>query len=181
MLTLKSICQVNPNQYEIEIDNLLQKKNPKYYNGLKNILLEYEDELIAKKILLEGTYQSYAGLLKQIAKQENPTFSISYDLRSALKQLGDGISTIMPSIESSLISNKYLNLNNSKDFVFNQMISEMVHNGMELDRSIFAKTCLEVYDEKDFELPMVKLKILRVIDPKLNLIVYSYAGGPNQN
>ena len=179
MFTSKSICQVTSNQYEIEIDNLLQKKNPEYYNGLKNILLEYEEELIAKQIILDRTYQSYAELLKQIFEGERPNFSISYDLQNSLKQLGDGISAIMPSIESSLISKKYLNLNHSKDFIFNQRISEMAHNGIELNRSSFAKTFLQVYDEKDLDLPMVKLKILRFIDPKLDLIVYTYIGKPN--
>ncbi len=179
MFTSKSICQVTSNQYEIEIDNLLRNKNPEYYNGLKNILSEYEEELIAKQIILDGTYQSYAGLLKQISKQEKPDFSVSYDIQNALKQLGDGISTIMPSIESSLISKKYLNQNNSKDFFFNQRISEMVQNGIELDRSVFAKTFVEVYDEKDLNLPMIKLNILCLIDPNTDSVLYLYAGRPN--
>ena len=75
------------NQYEIEIDNLLKKKNPEYHDGLKDILLEYEKELIANRIIPDGTYQSYAGLLKQISKNERSDFSISYDLQNSSNNL----------------------------------------------------------------------------------------------
>ncbi|WP_343486850.1 hypothetical protein [Allomuricauda sp. d1] len=167
------------NQYGVEIDKLLQNKNPDYHNGLKNILSDYQQELISKGIIPDGTYQSYAGLLKQISTEEKPELSIAYDLKESLEGLGNGISKIMPSIESSLIAKNYLNPDNSKDFIFNQKISELVQNGQEMDRSIFARTLLEVYDEKDFELPLVKLKFFRFLDPKSDFIVYSYIGRPN--
>lgn len=178
VLTQKSICQVSSNQYEIEIDNLLQKKNPDYHSGLNSILSDFEEELIAKRIIQDGTFQSYAELLKQISKEKKPDFSISYDLQNSLEKLGDGISKMMLSIESSLISKKYLNQNNSKDFVLYQRLSKMSNSGMKLDRSVIAKTLLEVYNEEDLDLPMVKLKIFRLIDPKVDFIIYTYVGRP---
>ncbi|MEH6514857.1 hypothetical protein [Maribacter arcticus] len=84
----KANCQMTTNEYEVEIDKLLAEKNPDYYDGLKKILSEFPKSLISKGIIVDGTYQSYAGLLKQISEDDKMAFQIEYDLKRVLKRLG---------------------------------------------------------------------------------------------
>jgi hypothetical protein len=177
MFTTKINCQVKTNSYEI--DKLLSKKNPEYYSGLKATLSEFQKELISKQLIADGTYKSYVGLLKQISENDKFEFDIAYNLKEKLEGLGDGITKIMPSIESSLLAQNYLNIENSKDFSFNQKISELVNNGQRLNRSMFANLIMVVYDQEDFELLLIKLKICRFIDPKSDFAVTVYVGKPN--
>lgn len=167
------------NEYEVEIDKLLAEKNPDYYDGLKKILSEFQKGLISKGIIADGTYQSYVGLLKQISEDDRMEFEIEYDLKRALKQLGEGITKNMPSIESTLLARNYWNIENSKGFLFNQKVSELFQNGQELNRSIFSELMLDTYSEDDFQLPLIKLKIFRFLDPNSESIMYIYAGRPN--
>ncbi|WP_337301838.1 hypothetical protein [Sediminicola sp. 1XM1-17] len=178
LFTTKINCQVTSNIYEVEIDKLLAKKNPNYYDGLARVLSEFEKGLISKGIIVDGTYQSYVSLLKQISKDDKMEFEIEYDLKQALEGLGEGITKIIPSIETSLISQKYLNIENSKGSLFNNKVSELFQNGKELNRSIFSELILDTYGEDDFQLPLIKLKILRFLDPNSDSIMYIYAGRP---
>ena len=167
------------NSYEVEIDKLLSEKNPEYYNGLKATLSEFQKELISKQLIADGTYQSYVELLKQISKNDKFEFYIAYDLKETLEGLGEGITKIMPTIESSLLGQKYLNIENSKNMTFNQKISKFINNGQILNRSKFADLIMDVYDQNDFELLLIKLKIFRFIDPKSDFVVMVYTGKPN--
>ena len=167
------------NAYELEIDKLLADKNPDYYSGLRKTLSEFHQELITKGLIENASYQSYLALLKQISKGDKFNFDIEYDLKERLEELGEGITTIMPSIESSVIAQNYLNIENSKNFTFNQKISKLVNDGHELNRSKFADLIMETYDQNDFELLLIKLKIFRFIDPKSDLAVMVYAGKSN--
>lgn len=167
------------NEYEVEIDKLLVEKNPDYYDGLKKILSEFQKGLISKGIIVDGTYQSYVGLLNQISEDDKMEFQIEYDLKQALKGLGEGITKIMPSIESTLLAQNYSNIENSKDFLFNQKVSELFKNGQELNRSIFSELILDTYSEDDFQLPLIKLKIFQFLDPNSDSIMYIYVGRPN--
>ncbi len=179
MFTSKTICQVTTNKYEVEIDKLLAEKNPEYYDGLKDILSEFQKSLISKSIIVDSTFKSYVRLLKQISEDDKLEFDITYDLNDSLEGLGEGLFKVIPSIESAVIGQNYLNINNSKDFLFNQKVSEMVKNGQELNRSKFANLILEIYDEKDFKLPLIKLKVFRFLDPNSDYDIYIYAGRPN--
>lgn len=179
MFHTKANCQMKTNEYEVEIDKLLLEKNPDYYDGLKKILSEFQKDLISKGIIVDGTYQSYVGLLKQISEDDKMEFQIEYDLKLALKGLGEGITKIMPSIESTLLAQNYSNIENSKDFLFNQKVSKLFKNGQELNRSIFSELILDTYSEADFQLPLIKLKIFRFLDPDSDGIMYIYVGRPN--
>ncbi len=179
LFTTKINCQVTSNIYEVEIDKLLAKKNPEYYNGLKNTLQEFQEELISKGLIQDGTYKNYVALLRQISENDKLEFHITYNLKETLEELGEGINKIIPSIESSLISQNYLNIENSKGYLFNHKVSEFFQNGKELNRSIFSELILDTYGEDDFQLPMIKLKIFRFLDPKSDSIMYINAGRPN--
>ena len=178
IFTTKTNCQVTTNAYEVEIDKLLAEKNPDYYSGLKKTLSEFQNELISKGLIANASYQSFLKLLKQISEDDKLNFEIEYDLKGTLEGLGDGISKIMPSMESTLIARKYLNIKNSKGFTFNQKVSELVYNGQKLNPSKIANLIIEVYDQDDFELLLIKLKIFRFIDPNSNWSYSVYAGRP---
>lgn len=167
------------NSYEVEIDKLLSEKNPEYYSGLKATLSEFQNELISKQLIADGAYSSYVELLKKIRDNDKFEFDITYNLKEKLEGLGEGISKIMHSLESSLLAQNYLNIKNSKNFSFNQKISELINNGHKLNRTEFANLILDVYNQEDFELLLIKLKILRFIDPKSDFVVMLYAGKPN--
>ena len=179
MFTTKTNCQVKTNSYEVEIDKLLSEKNPEYYSGLKATLSEFQKELISKQLIADGTHKSYVGLLKKISENDKFEFDIAYNLKKKLEGLGEGITKIIPSIESSVLAQKYLNIENSKNFSFNQKIGELVNNGQKLNRSMFANLIMDVYDQEDFEILLIKLKICRFTDPKSDFAVTVYAGKPN--
>ena len=116
---------------------------------------------------------------KQISENDKLEVNTKYDLKEKLEELGEGITKIMPSIESSLIAQNYLNIENSKDFNFNQKVSELVINEKELNRSKLADLIMEIYDQDDFNILLIKLKILRFIDPNCDTVRAVYVGKPN--
>ena len=175
----KTNCQMSKNAYELEMDRLLAEKSPDYHSGLKKTLSEFQQELITKGLIENDSYESYLELLKKISKDDKFNFDIDYDLKERLGELGEGITNIIPSIESSSIAQNYLNIENSKNYIFDQKISILVNNGEELNRSKFANLIMEVFDQNDFKLPLIRLKMFRFIDPKSDFVVYIYAGKPN--
>ncbi len=58
--------QVTSNKYEIEVEKGLAKENPQYYNGLKIILQEFQEQLFSKGIIEQNISESYIGILEQI-------------------------------------------------------------------------------------------------------------------
>ena len=177
MFSPKTTSQVTTNKYELEFDKLLAKKSPEYYDVLINILSQFQESLISSNIIENNNYQSYIGLLNRISEDDKLEFDITYDLKGSLEGHVDGLNKAF-STESTLIAQNYLNIHNSKNFLFSQKVSEMTQNGQRLNRSTLADLILEVYDEKDFELPLVKLKFFRFLDPKSDFVVYTYGGRP---
>lgn len=167
---------MKPNQFEIEFNRLLKEENPGFYNELNAFISDYEKELIANRILLDGSYKSYVQLLSQIAKEERANFVLSPYLNDTLKKLGEGVGKIMFPVEGVLIAKGISNAIFSKGHVFTSKILAMVNEGISVDKSILAKTFLEVYDEEDLKLPLVKLKIFGFLDSKKDHIIYTYIG-----
>jgi hypothetical protein len=180
MFSPKTTSQVTTNKYELEFDKLLAKKSPEYYDVLINILSQFQENLISNNIIENNNYQSYIRLLNRISEDDKLEFDITYDLKGSLEGHVDGLSKAF-STESSLIAQSYLNIHNSKNFLFSQKVSEMAKNGQELNRSTLANLILEVYNEKDFELPLVKLKIFKFLHASSDFIVYTNYGKPDPN
>ncbi len=169
---------MSSNKYELNIEEELEKENPEYYEGLKIILNEFQEHLISKGIIVDSNYSSYAKLLNEIRADRDKVFEIGFNIGDSLQNLSrkfnyDGLSPI-----NFAKGMKYLNATNSKSFVFNEKVSELVRKNNELNRSEIATILLDVYNENDFELPMVKLKFFRFLDPKSNLVFYAYIGPP---
>ncbi len=171
--------QVTSNKYEIEVEKGLAKENPQYYNGLKIILQEFQEQLFSKGIIEQNISESYIGILEQIVADSEKEFEITYNLNDSLKVLNKTLNKDEISVESSVTTMKYFNINNSKIFLLNQKISEIINNDKDINRSTYARLIMEVFDEKDFELPLIKLKLFRLIDPNSDSVFYVYVGRPN--
>lgn len=167
------------NTYEVETDKLLAKRNPDYYNGLKKILSEFEEHLISNKVISEATYQNYMGLLEQIIADDKISFKIKYNLQEAFNQLNSGQQEIKFSTEKSILAGKFLNNEHSKIFLFQQRANEVFFNSKKINRSEIAQLMLETFNEEDFQLPQIKLIILRFLDVKSKGVMYFFAGRPN--
>jgi len=167
------------NRYEVEINKLFAKKNPTYHSKLKNILSKFQDGLIANNIIVDSTYNSYVRLLKQMGTENQFEFEMNYDLKEALDGHGEAIGKFIPSPESSLIVKNYFNNNSSKESAFNQKVLESIDNEQKLNRATIANLIMEFYDEKDFELPLVKLKVFQFLDPNADYITTIFIGKPN--
>ncbi len=167
------------NKYEMEVEKGLEKENPEFYNGLKIILKEFQEHLISKGIIDNSNYKSYVGLLDNIRDDEDKEFEIEYNIGDSIQKLAKGIKYEGLSPENFVNGIKYFNGTDSKSFLFNEKVSELTEKKEKFNRSVYADILVEVYDEKDFQLPMVKLKIFRFLDPNSDFVIYTYVGKPN--
>ena len=170
--------QGNPTLYEIELDKYIQKENVEFYSGLNKIINEFEQHLISQGIIEKSDYDNYARLLKEIGSEKEKELNISYNLDATFQ----GLLNRLNLEESSLYiqyakakGTKDLNSKTSKSLLFNEKVSALIKNKNKLTRSEIANLILDVYDSKDYELPLVKLKIIRFLDPNYDSVIYSYA------
>lgn len=168
--------QVSTNKYEQQIDALLLKNNPDYYKGLEKVLTKFERELVSLGYLKDGSYEEFKTLLKQKSREDKIIVSTSFDLDEAINKLGPGIISEIPSVEHSLISKQYFNSENSKYFILNHRISEQLRNNQKLNYPTLTDIYLKVFDENDFDLPLIKLKFYRLVNPNSELFFYVYKG-----
>ena len=167
--------------YEYEMDMLLAGASPEYYFALKKVLSDYEEDLIRNGAIPDASYGSYTELLNEIVKDQDYKPNVSFDLTGALEKIEGGLLSVLISQEGITIAVRYLKKETSKSFDFNSKVSQLIDDNIALDRSKMAALLLEVYDEDDLKLPMVKLKILKFLDPDTDLIVYSYIGPPTRD
>lgn len=167
------------NKFETEFEKGIEQENPEYYNGLKTILEEFQEHLISKHIIDSPDYKSYVGLLDKIRVDKDKEYEIEYNIGDSLQKLAKGLNYEGPSAESFAKGMKYFNATDSKSFLFNEIVSELIRKNKEYNRSVVATILLEIYDENDFQLPMTKLKFFRFLDPKSDFVVTVYAGKPN--
>jgi len=170
--------QGNPTLYEIELDKYIQKENVEFYSGLNKIINEFEQHLISQGIIEKSDYDNYARLLKEIGSEKEKELNISYNQDATFQ----GLLNRLNLEESSLYiqyakakGTKDLNSKTSKSLLFNEKVSALIKNKNKLTRSEIANLILDVYDSKDYELPLVKLKIIRFLDPNYDSVIYSYA------
>lgn len=169
------------NKYEVEFDKLLAKKNPAYYDHLKSTLDRFQESLVLNNVIDEINYQSFVNLLERIHKDENWKLKTDNHINEELHGLGKDLIGLFHTIEHSVIAQKYLNIDHSKTILITQQVSKMAENGQQYNRSNTAELLLKVYDERDFELPMVKLKIFRFLNPHPDDVIYIAVGKPTSN
>ncbi len=179
--TTETYCQVPTNSYEVAFDQLFAAEAPSYYKGLQTILYEFQEELVSKGLLKNDSYESYWKLLKEVRDDGKIRIEPEFDLDAKVQQLGNGIEKVYLSTKSSVISRKYLNTEHSKDYVFMQQLTELAREGVKVDRPKYVELMMKVYNYEDFKLPLIKLRLMRCIDPKTELNFVVYLGKPTQN
>jgi hypothetical protein len=179
MFTVKSNSQVTSNKFEAEFEKGVEHENPEYYNGLKTILKEFQKHLISKGIIASSNYKSYAGLLDKIRADKDKKYEIEFNISDSLQKLAKGLNYEGPSLESFVKGIRYFNATDSKSYLFHEKVSKLAQENKEINRSVLATILLEIYNENDFELLMVKLKVFCFIDPKSDFNIFLYVGKPN--
>lgn len=177
LLTLNSACKVTNNQFEIKYDQGLSEENPEYYRELNRILLEFENHLISQKIITSKDNKNYIRLLERIKKQGKKDFDITYPLSDSL----NGISKLLKNdgtLSGITGFRSHLNSKESKEILFQEKIAGLINNKVEISPSVIATVMLEVYDEEDYDLPKIKTKLFKFLDPNSDWVIYIYVGKP---
>lgn len=165
---------MSQDKYEVELDRIISKENPEYYNQLKIILKEFQEHLISSGVIKNGDYSSYHKLLKQIQSGNKKDFNITYNIGDSLKLLNND------RFQKTLINNiRLLNHNESKSSLFQKKLSELKKIKKKFNCSDFAKLLLDIYEKDDYDLPLVRLKLFKFLDPNTDSIIYIFAGKPN--
>ncbi|WP_324028313.1 hypothetical protein QSV08_10410 [Maribacter sp. BPC-D8] len=181
LLFINEISAQKTNEtYDEAINNAIAKQYPEYHTALLKVLDDFELELIIKKVVSDGSYQSYVNLLTKISNDSTyevvSDFALVDSLSLNSKRYNYELKNIMKSVP--LIS--YRNKAQPKSIAFNQRASEIAAKKKEFSRSDYASLLLEVYDEKDFQIPTIRTQLYRFLDPNTNHIHYIYMGKPTQ-
>ena len=179
LFNLNAHSQLSSNKFELELEKGIEQENPEYYNGLKTILEEFQEHLISKGIIENSDYKSYVGLLNEIRSDKQKEYKIDINIQASLQKLTMRLNYKGTSPEIFANGMQYFNETHSKSYLFNQKVSKLAQENKEFNRSIYASILLEVYDENDFVLPMVKLNFFRLLDPHSDFVVTTYVGTPN--
>lgn len=176
LFNLNAHSQLSSNKFELELEKGIEQENPEYYNGLKTILEEFQEHLISKGIIENSDYKSYVGLLNEIRSDKQKEYKIDINIQDSLQKLTMRLNYKGPSPECLANGVQYFNETYSKRYLFNEKVSKLAQENKEFNRSIFASILLEVYDENDFKLPMVKLEFFSLLDPHSDFVVTTYVG-----
>ncbi|MET7029503.1 hypothetical protein [Sediminicola luteus] len=171
-------CKTTRLSIEEIYDEDLAKGNPEYYEGLKVVLSEFQNHLIENGILENSENKSYIKLLKKIKKDNKKDFEISYDFNEALDSLkvqkkNEGLS--MEARAKKFKHSKPKDLNRILPFY---TIAETT-NGRPSD-SLIAKKFLKFYKQEDYDLPIVRVKLFKFLDPDPKGVIYIYLGRPTK-
>ena len=173
-------AQMTNETYDEAINNAIAKQYPEYHTALLKVLDDFEQELIIKKVVSNGSYENYVNLLTKISNDSTyevvSDFALGDSLSLNSKRYNYELKNIMKSVP--LIS--YRNKAQPKSIAFNQRASEIAAKKREFYRSDYASLLLEVYDEEDFQLPSIRTQLYRFLDPNTNHIFYIYVGKPTQ-
>ena len=56
---------------------------------------------------------------------------------------------------------------------------EFIKNQKEINNSVIANVMLEVYDADDYNVPYIKVKLFKFLDPNSDFVLTSYIGKPS--
>ena len=77
-------------------------------------LSAYHTHLFSNDVVNDLSFDEVANVLQRISDDAELAISSKFNLQKRLSDLGGGLTSIMPSVESSLIARNYLNENISK-------------------------------------------------------------------
>tara|TARA_R110000765_G_scaffold287187_1_gene383644 strand:- start:52 stop:627 length:576 start_codon:yes stop_codon:yes gene_type:complete len=175
-LTLNMACKASDNKYETDIDKGLALANPEYYLGLKKILTDFQNHLVEQNIVVDNDPKNYIQLLKKIRGQNKNEFDITYPLRDSLNGLNKLLKSDILVLSGT---NESSNILNSKESQFQAKMYEFIKNQKEINNSVIANVMLEVYDADDYNVPYIKVKLFKFLDPNSDFVLTSYIGKPS--
>jgi hypothetical protein len=173
-------AQMTNKTYDEAFNNAIAKQYPEYHTALLKVLDDFEQELIIKKVISDGSYENYVKVLTKISKDSIYEVVSDYAIGDSITQISQHYNYELINIMKSVPLISYRNKAQAKSIVFNQRASEITTKKREFSRSDYASLLLEVYDEEDFQLPTVRTQLYRFLDPNTNHLLYIYIGKPTQ-
>ncbi|MEP2280968.1 hypothetical protein, partial [Maribacter sp.] len=164
--------------YDEAINDAIKKEYPTYHASLLSILENFEEELTTKNVTADGTYENYVKVLNKIS--QDSTYEVVSDLAlgDTLKINSKHYNYELAKIMKTVPLIHYRNKAQPKSILFNQRVSEITTKKQSFSRSDYASLLLEVYDKNDFQLPTIRTKLFRFLDPNTNDRLYIYMGKP---
>ncbi|MEJ1223105.1 hypothetical protein [Sediminicola sp. 1XM1-17] len=178
LISLNISCKVSNHSYETLYEKELAKENPDYFQELERVLYEFQDHLIEKGIIAHADHKSYRRLLRKIQQENRKEFNISYDLHGALKN----ISTLKNKNGISMQGRAKLQKQHHRKGFPEPFLSDQdleVNHG-KLNDALIAKRFLEYYGKKDYNRPLVRLKLFQFLSPNSEGVRYYYLGRPSK-
>ncbi|TDT47538.1 hypothetical protein CLV90_1614 [Maribacter spongiicola] len=167
--------------YDEAFNDAIAKQYPEYHTALLKVLDDFEQELIIKKVVSDGSYKNYVNLLKEISKDSAYEIVSDFALGDSLTLNSQHYNYELAKTMKTMPLIHYRNIAQSKSMLFNQRVSEITTKNGGFSRSNYASLLLEVYNEEDFQLPTIRTKLFRFLDPNTNDRLYIYMGKPTQS
>ena len=118
-------AQMTNETYNEAINNAIAKQYPEYHTALLKILDDFEQELIIKKVVSDGSYESYVNLLTKISNDSTYEVVSDFVLRDSLKINSQRYNYELINIMKSVPLINYRNKVRAKSIAFNQRASEI--------------------------------------------------------
>ncbi|WP_299796095.1 hypothetical protein [uncultured Maribacter sp.] len=173
-------AQINNMTYDEAINIAIAKQYPEYHTALLKVFDNFEQELIIKKVISDGSYENYVKVLTKISKDSTYEVVSDFALGDSLTLNSQRYNYELINIMKKVPLIHYRNKAQAKSNLFNQRASEIAAKKKFFSRSDYASLLLEVYDEEDFQLPTIRTQLYRFLDPNTNHIFYIYMGKPTQ-
>lgn len=173
-------AQATNMKYDEAINSAIEKEYPEYHAALLTILDDFEKELISKNIITDGTYKNYVSLLNEISNDSTYEIVSDFALGDSLTLNSKRYNYELAKTMKTMPLIQYRNMAQSKSMLFNQRVSEITTKNGGFSRSNYASLLLEVYNEEDFQLPTIRTKLFRFLDPNTNDRLYIYMGKPTK-
>ncbi|WP_321826840.1 hypothetical protein [Maribacter dokdonensis] len=174
----ESAAQTNNVTYDEAINIAVEKEYPEYFSALLKILDDFEQELIVKSVITDGTYKNYTNLLKEISKDSTYAIVSDFALGDSLKVIAKHHNYELAKTLKTVPLIHFRNKAQPKSILFNQRVSEITAKKIGFSRSDYASLLLEVYDEEDYLQPTIRTQLFRFLDPNTDYLLYFYVGKP---
>ncbi|WP_286813374.1 MULTISPECIES: hypothetical protein [unclassified Maribacter] len=174
----ESAAQTNNVTYDEAINIAVEKEYPEYFSALLKILDDFEQEIIVKSVITDGTYKNYTNLLKEISRDSTYAIVSDFALGDSLKVIAKHHNYELAKTLKTVPLIHFRNKAQPKSILFNQRVSEITAKKGGFSRSDYASLLLEVYDEEDYQQPTIRTQLFRFLDPNTDYLLYFYVGKP---
>ena len=175
-----TLAQEEETSYEAQFDKVLQEGHPVYFKGVSQILFDFEQHLIDRKIIPNGKHGHYIDLLEIIAKNDSIRFPITYHLGDSIQKLENELQIKGESPE--VFSSLYMRTRNKepKKARYAAILQEKLEGTKRLERAEIAAAMLLVYRPEDLNFLVCKRDVYEFLDPNTEGVLYLYMGKPTK-